>query len=129
MIEKYGALKRPQDLANKPCVIDTNGRWLSNWPFVGENGQTFTVSVTGRIEVNSPMAARAAAVSGLGWAVLPDFIAEPDIKAGRLVPMLDEPHAEGRRHLRRLSAPALSAGQGARLRRFPGAVVQEGRAG
>ena len=36
------------------------------------------------------MATRAAAVSGLGWAVLPDFIAEPDIQSGRLVPVLDE---------------------------------------
>jgi DNA-binding transcriptional LysR family regulator len=95
VIEKYGELKRPQDLANRPCVIDTNGRWLSNWPFVGENGQTFTVSVNGRLEVNSPMAVRAAAVSGLGWAMLPDFIAEPDIKAGRLVPMLDESLPKG----------------------------------
>ncbi|MEW9804438.1 LysR family transcriptional regulator [Mesorhizobium marinum] len=90
VIAKYGAPERPQDLSDKPCVIDTNGRWLSNWPFVGDQGQMFTVSVTGRIEVNSPMAARAAAVSGLGWAVLPDFIAEPEIKAGRLVPMLDQ---------------------------------------
>ncbi|MBL8578237.1 MAG: LysR family transcriptional regulator [Mesorhizobium sp.] len=89
-IEKYGAPERPQDLSSRPCVIDTNGRWLSNWPFVGENGQMFTVSVTGRIEVNSPMATRAAAISGLGWAVLPDFIAEPDIQSGRLVPVLDE---------------------------------------
>ncbi|MEQ1944713.1 LysR family transcriptional regulator [Mesorhizobium sp. VNQ89] len=88
-IEKYGAPERPQDLSSRPCVIDTNGRWLSNWPFVGENGQMFTVSVTGRIEVNSPMATRAAAISGLGWAVLPDFIAEPDIQSGRLVPVLD----------------------------------------
>ena len=94
-IEKYGAPERPQDLAGKPCVIDTNGRWLSNWPFVGEDGQMFTVAVSGRIEVNSPIAARAAAVSGLGWAVLPDFIAEPDIKAGRLVPVLDETLPKG----------------------------------
>ncbi len=94
-IEKYGAPERPQDLAGKPCVIDTNGRWLSNWPFVGDDGQMFTVSVSGRIEVNSPIAARAAAVSGLGWAVLPDFIAEPDIKAGRLVPVLDETLPKG----------------------------------
>jgi DNA-binding transcriptional LysR family regulator len=95
VIQKYGAPTKPQDLAGKPCVIDTNGRSLSNWPFVGDNGQMFTVSVTGRIEVNSPMAARAAAVSGLGWATLPDFIAEPDIKAGRLVPMLDETLPKG----------------------------------
>jgi DNA-binding transcriptional LysR family regulator len=36
------------------------------------------------------MAARAAAVSGIGWAILPDFIAEPDIAAGKLVPVLDD---------------------------------------
>ncbi|MDQ6433700.1 LysR family transcriptional regulator [Mesorhizobium sp. LHD-90] len=90
VIDKYGMPVRPQDLAAKPCVVDTNGRWLSNWPFVGEDGETTTVSVTGRIEVNSPMAARAAAVSGLGWAVLPDFIAEPDIASGKLVPIFDD---------------------------------------
>lgn len=89
VIETYGMPERPQDLSTRPCIVDTNGRWLSNWPFVGENGQGFTVAVSGRLEVNSPMATRAAAVSGLGWAVLPDFIAEPDIQAGRLVPVLD----------------------------------------
>ena len=40
-----------------------------------------SVSVSGPIEVNSPLAARAAAVSGLGFAILPDFIAAPDIEA------------------------------------------------
>ena len=90
LAETLGPIEQPQDLANRPCVIDTNGRWLSNWPFVSETGETTSVSVTGRIEVNSPMAARAAAVAGLGWAILPDFIAAPDIAAGRLVTALDE---------------------------------------
>jgi Transcriptional regulator len=90
VIEAYGMVERPQDLAKRPCVIDTNGRWLSNWPFLNESGDITSVSVSGRIEVNSPMAARAAAVSGLGWAVLPDFIAAPDLAAGRLVSALDD---------------------------------------
>ncbi|MGO4843342.1 LysR substrate-binding domain-containing protein, partial [Rhizobiaceae sp. 2RAB30] len=33
LLEKRGMPKRPQDLATLPCIIDTNGRWLSNWPF------------------------------------------------------------------------------------------------
>src|SRR6185436_6766978 len=64
--------------------------WLSNWPFVDDSGELSTVSVNGRIEVNSPIAARAAAVSGLGWAIIPDFIAQPDIDSGRLVAVLDD---------------------------------------
>ncbi|MEI5681249.1 MULTISPECIES: LysR family transcriptional regulator [unclassified Mesorhizobium] len=90
LIELHGKPARPQDLARLPCIIDTNGRWLSNWPFLGDNGETITVSVTGPMEVNSPLAARAAALSGLGFSILPDFIAAPDIEAGRLVPILDD---------------------------------------
>jgi DNA-binding transcriptional LysR family regulator len=90
LIAKHGRPERPQDLAGVPCIIDTNGRWLSNWPFLGDNGETITVSVSGQMEVNSPLATRAAALAGLGFAILPDFIAAADIDTGRLVPVLDE---------------------------------------
>jgi DNA-binding transcriptional LysR family regulator len=90
VIAKYGTPKRPQDLANLPCVVDTNGRWLTNWPFMGEKGETITVPVTSRIEVNSPNVSCAAALAGLGFAILPDFIAAPNIAEGRLVRVLDD---------------------------------------
>ncbi|MET3791625.1 LysR family transcriptional regulator [Aquamicrobium terrae] len=95
LIARYGTPTRPQDLAGMPCIVDTNGRWLANWPFKGESGDTISVTVSGPIEVNSPIAARAAAVSGLGFAGLPDFIAAPEIAAGRLVPVLDDRALEG----------------------------------
>lgn len=89
VLSKYGTPSRPQDLAGLPCIIDTNGRWMSNWQFSRENGEIFSVAVTGPIEVNSPLATRAAALSGLGFAILPDFIAEPELKSGRLFSVLD----------------------------------------
>ena len=90
LIAATGMPARPQDLSRMPCIIDTNGRWLSNWPFRGDDSDQTSVSVSGPIEVNSPIAARAAAVAGLGFAVLPDFIAAPEIASGRLVPVLDD---------------------------------------
>ena len=39
--------------------------------------------------------ARAAAVAGLGFSILPDFIAAADIAAGRLLPLLDDRIAKG----------------------------------
>jgi DNA-binding transcriptional LysR family regulator len=90
LINRYGEPRTPRDLAKVPCIIDTNGRWLSNWPFVGDNSDLVTVSVSGPIEVNSPMAARAAALAGLGFTILPDFIAAAEIEAGRLVTVLDD---------------------------------------
>ena len=90
LIEKCGRPVHPHDLVRMPCVIDTNGRWLSNWPFVNPQGEPITVAVTGRLEVNSPQSVRAAAVAGLGFATLPDFIARPALDDGTLVSVLDE---------------------------------------
>ena len=90
LIEKLGRPEKPQDLTRMPCVIDTTGRWLANWPFVKENGEPMTVPVVSRLEVNSPMATRAAAVAGLGFATLPDFIAEQELRSGRLVTVLED---------------------------------------
>lgn len=89
-LEKYGTPERPQDLAKLPCIIDTNGRWLANWPFMRENGEMFSVPVTGPLEANSPLTARAAAIADLGFAPLPDFIAEPALASGQLVPVLQQ---------------------------------------
>ena len=90
LIKAIGRPEKPQDLAGKPCVIDTNGRWLSNWQFKNVDGEAITVQVDGRLEVNSPIAAREAAISGLGFVGLPDFIAEPALESGKLVAILDD---------------------------------------
>ena len=95
LIAATGMPARPQDLSRMPCIIDTNGRWLSNWPFKGDEGDAVSVPVSGPMEVNSPMAARAAAVAGLGFAILPDFIAAPEIAEGRLLPLLDNRILQG----------------------------------
>ncbi|MER9353529.1 LysR family transcriptional regulator [Mesorhizobium sp. M0514] len=90
LIAKHGKPTRPQDLANLPCIVDTNGRSLANWRFRGDGEESVSVNVSGPIEVNSPMAARAAAVTGLGFTILPDFIAAPDLASGLLVSLLDD---------------------------------------
>jgi DNA-binding transcriptional LysR family regulator len=90
LIERLGRPMKPQDLSRLPCVIDTNGRWLSNWPFVTEAGEPMTVPVVGRLEVNSPQAVRSAAIASLGYATMPDFIARPALEDGTLVSVLEE---------------------------------------
>jgi len=89
LIEQYGRPQHPQELAKMPCVIDTNSRWRTNWPFVNEKGEPMSVAVPTRLEVNSPFATRAAAVSGVGFVTLPDFVAKPELDAGRLVSVLE----------------------------------------
>ena len=46
--------------------------------------------VSGPIEDISPLTTRAAAIAGLGFAPLPDFIAKPALESGQLVSVLEE---------------------------------------
>jgi DNA-binding transcriptional LysR family regulator len=90
VLEKYGAVTKPQDLANVPCIVDTNSRYYNNWRFELPDGGSQTVSVTGPIEVNSPIASTRAAIAGLGAAMIPDFVAKPRTECGELVVILEE---------------------------------------
>jgi len=90
LLETHGALTHPDDLGRFPCIIDRNGRSPNNWRFRSQDDTMFSINVTGPIELNSPMGVTRAAVAGLGVAIIPDFIARPEIARGRLVSLLEE---------------------------------------
>ncbi len=87
-IANHGLPHHPADLTALPCIVDTNLKSRSNWPFV-EDGARFTVPVSGRVEVNSPATAAAAARLGLGFCRGPWLTVREDLEAGRLVTVLD----------------------------------------
>jgi DNA-binding transcriptional LysR family regulator len=80
--------QKPEDLRNHFCIVDTNLQGQANWRFV-EHGQTVSVHVSGPVRVNSPLSARDAALAGLGLALLPGYLADPMIKSGKLIRVLD----------------------------------------
>ncbi|MDB5473823.1 MAG: LysR family transcriptional regulator [Devosia sp.] len=89
LLARHGTPRHPEELRHMPCIVDVNLQGQSNWRFV-ENGKTISVPVNGPVRVNSPLAARKAAGMGLGFVVLPSYLAEPVIASGELVPVLSE---------------------------------------
>ena len=89
-IAAHGPLEKPADLANVPFIIDTNSRSHNALRLVSPDGAPVSVPITGRMEVNSPSASLRAAVSGLGVAAVPNFIAWPKIASGELVELFDD---------------------------------------
>lgn len=89
LLKAHGRPEHPEALRSLPCIIDVNLQGQANWRFT-ENGKTISIPVTGQVRVNSPLAARSAAVAGLGFAVLPSYLADPVVAAGALVPVLTE---------------------------------------
>lgn len=89
LLQQHGMPTHPEDLRRMPCIIDVNLQGQSNWRFV-EDDKTISVPVTGPVRVNSPLAARQAAVMGLGFVVLPSYLADPALASGELVRVLSD---------------------------------------
>ena len=89
LIAEHGMPEHPTALRNLPVIVDTNLANHGNWRFVDKD-KPLTVPVSGRVRVNSPAAAGDAAAAGLGFAVLPDYLAKPLIASGKLVSVLDD---------------------------------------
>ena len=87
-VAAHGMPAHPRDLADMPCIVDTNLRSPGIWPFEVD-GRRVSVSISGPIEVNSPIVARQAALAGLGVATVPAFLIEEDLANGQLVPLLE----------------------------------------
>ncbi len=84
----------PNDLKQHECLSYSNLTSANEWRFRDpSSGKTIALEVKGRFQTNNGDAMRIAALRGRGIVILPGFIVEEDVKAGRLVPLL-EPYTE-----------------------------------
>ncbi len=78
----------PDELADRECVVGFAGGWTParRWPLRAGG----TVPVGGRLAGNAVSLARAAALAGLGLALLPERMVRADIEEGLLVAVLED---------------------------------------
>jgi DNA-binding transcriptional LysR family regulator len=92
------APRTPDDLARHSCVQYRRGAdgAVFEWPFE-RNGKARKISVEGRVMVGVPDLAVRAAVDGLGIACTVEAYAEPFLRSGQLVRVLEDwsPRVEG----------------------------------
>ncbi|PTQ74886.1 LysR family transcriptional regulator [Celeribacter persicus] len=88
-LETHGVPQKPGDLMAHQCILDTNRRNPTRWPF-GPEGQEEFIQVPGRFMVNSARVARDLAVAGHGIAFCPPFVLGDDLETGRLVALMPE---------------------------------------
>jgi DNA-binding transcriptional LysR family regulator len=82
-LARRGRPERISDLAEHDCIS-----WRPTGPTWRLGDEPLEVS--GRLLVNDPDLARLAALRGVGIAQVPVFAAEPDLRAGRLVALLED---------------------------------------
>jgi DNA-binding transcriptional LysR family regulator len=88
----------PEDLARHDCLVYSLLKDSVEWTFRARGGkQPMILPIRARFQASSGALLRAAAVAGMGLAVLPTFMVAQDLAAGRLVRVIDAfaPHPLG----------------------------------
>ncbi len=83
-----GTPATPADLARHACLTYEYAPVRSQWRFVDANGAEQIAKVAGPMHGNNGEMLAALAAQGAGVTLEPDFIVEPLIASGRLVPIL-----------------------------------------
>ena len=88
-LKRRGTPMRPAELHEHNCLGCSHSAWGDQWRFVGPDGEQ-SVALTGNLKSNSANALRLAALHGQGLIMSPMFLVAEEIKAGRLVSILQE---------------------------------------
>lgn len=80
----------PKVLEEHECILTTANTIWNSWTLRSKKSGEHTVRVSGRAATNQYGAARLFALHGLGIARIPYYVAEDDIRAGRLVQLFPE---------------------------------------
>ena len=89
-IAAAGAVSEPSDLAAHEALLFALDDFRSRWLFRDRKGRIVEAPVHGRIVISSALGLRAAALDGLGPALLADWLIDDDLAAGRLVDLFPD---------------------------------------
>lgn len=83
-LERRGELATPKDLKDHACIRYTGLASHPHWHF-DRDGIEATIRVDGPLDADDPRSLLPAALAGVGIAMLPDWLADQHVAAGRLV--------------------------------------------
>lgn len=87
-LKKKGIPKTPMDLKSHNLLRFNFSRMQKEWPFL-HRGKKITIKPQGNIEISDGQSMRYLTLNGVGIARLASFQVKEDVKAGRLIKVLD----------------------------------------
>ncbi len=89
-LRAHGEPVTPDDLRSHNALTFSYQDAPSQWTFVGRDGSTVAVPVSGSVRMNNSLALREVLLADVGITLTPRFIVEPDLRAGRLKALLTD---------------------------------------
>jgi DNA-binding transcriptional LysR family regulator len=84
-LDRFGTPKEPKEIADHDCLLFPRQGHNLNWLFRSAAGDVIEVPIRGRCLITNSQAIRDCAKSGMGLALLPDWLIENDIRSGDLM--------------------------------------------
>ncbi len=88
-LSAHGTPRHPEELRHHECLVYSINAKGTSWPYRVQ-GQLQSFAVRGRIQANNGLALVQAAAQGMGITSQPDFMAEPFLKSGEVVQILQD---------------------------------------
>lgn len=88
-LARHGTPATPAELARHNCILFDQPDYLNQWPFRRPDGTVERVRVRGTARSDSGDALHQLLLNGIGIARAADFLALPDLAAGRVVRVLE----------------------------------------
>jgi DNA-binding transcriptional LysR family regulator len=89
-LKRHGRPRTPAELAQHNCLTYTLVAKPNEWVFTLPNGERQTVTVQGKLQANTGIALRTAALAGVGIASSTSFIVHDDLRCGDLIRVLPD---------------------------------------
>jgi DNA-binding transcriptional LysR family regulator len=89
-LKRHGAPRTPADLASHNCFTYEYVSPRDRWSYLDHDGSEKHVRMTGTLHSNNGDLLAVVAARGVGIVFEPGFIVGPEIRAGRLVPLLQD---------------------------------------
>ena len=84
-LQRYGHPQYPHEIEQHNCLLFPLVGFRSRWIFRDDKGETSEVPVQGRTIISNAIALQRCAISGMGLALLPTWLIDPDLRSGMLI--------------------------------------------
>jgi DNA-binding transcriptional LysR family regulator len=89
-LQQWGKPQTPSDVEQHNCVLFPLTGFRTRWIFRDREGNTKEISVCGRTIISNAIALQQCAVTGMGLTLLPHWLIDEDICAGKLVSLFPD---------------------------------------
>jgi DNA-binding transcriptional LysR family regulator len=84
-LQQWGHPEKPSDIEQHHCLLFPLAGFRSRWRFKNRDREETEVFVQGHTIISNAIALQQCAISGMGLALLPNWLIEDDLQDGRLV--------------------------------------------